>query len=290
MPAYPPSPLPPGRLLDLPGRGTTFIREVAGPAGAPTLLLLHGWLATSALNWHACFAPLGRHFHVVAIDQRGHGMGIHSRRPFRLTDCADDAAAVIRLLRIGPVIACGYSMGGPVAQLLWQRHPDTVRGLVLCATSRNFPMPMPLRLVYTAVAAGVRVAPRPLRRRVIGTVLSPRQGSAAARDFVAAEVALHDGDAMLEAGRELGRFDSSPWIGGVDVPAAVVTTLRDELVPLANQRGLAAAIPGARVHEVDGDHIVCATRPRLFVPALLSACTEVAGRRTRARRAQDGAA
>jgi len=122
MPAYPSSPLPPGRLLDLPGRGTTFIREVAGPPGAPTVLLLHGWLATSAPNWHACFAPLGRHFHVVAIDQRGHGMGIHSRRAFRLTDCADDAAAVIRLLRIGPVIATGYSMGGPVAQLLWRRQ------------------------------------------------------------------------------------------------------------------------------------------------------------------------
>ncbi len=36
----------PGRHLDLPRRGRTFVREVPGPAGAPTLLLLHGWAAT----------------------------------------------------------------------------------------------------------------------------------------------------------------------------------------------------------------------------------------------------
>ena len=37
-----------------------------------------------------------------------------------------------------PVVVVGYSMGGPVAQLLWQRHPDLVAGLVLCATSDRF--------------------------------------------------------------------------------------------------------------------------------------------------------
>ena len=39
---------------------------------------------------------------------------------------------------LGPVIAVGYSMGGAIAQLTAQRHPDQVAGLVLCATSRSF--------------------------------------------------------------------------------------------------------------------------------------------------------
>ena len=52
----------------------------------------------------------------------------------RLADCADDMAALIDELGTGPVIAVGYSMGGPIAQLLWKRHPEKVAGLVLCAT------------------------------------------------------------------------------------------------------------------------------------------------------------
>jgi len=39
--------LPPGREVVLPGRGSTFVREVAGPPGAPTVVLLHGLGATA---------------------------------------------------------------------------------------------------------------------------------------------------------------------------------------------------------------------------------------------------
>ncbi|MET0577730.1 MAG: hypothetical protein ABW122_03670, partial [Ilumatobacteraceae bacterium] len=42
--------LPPGRHVWLAGRGRTFVREVAGPPGAPVVMLLHGWTATADLN------------------------------------------------------------------------------------------------------------------------------------------------------------------------------------------------------------------------------------------------
>ena len=48
--------LPPGRYVWLPGRGRTFVRELAGPPGAPVLMLLHGWTATGSLNWSATIA------------------------------------------------------------------------------------------------------------------------------------------------------------------------------------------------------------------------------------------
>ncbi|HUR17824.1 MAG TPA: alpha/beta fold hydrolase [Acidimicrobiales bacterium] len=114
--------LPPGRTVDLPGRGRTFVREAAGPAGAPTLLLLHRWTVTADLNWFTAYEPLSRHFRVIALDHRGHGQGIRSWKPFRLEDCADDDAALAQVLGIDRLIPVGYSMGGPVAQLLWRRH------------------------------------------------------------------------------------------------------------------------------------------------------------------------
>src|SRR5882724_7638081 len=103
--------IPLGRRVELPGRGTTFFREVAGPPGAPTVLLLHGLIASGGLNWFQAFGPLGKHFRVVAIDHRGHGRGMRSWRRFRLADCADDAAALLDVLGIEHAIAVGYSMG-----------------------------------------------------------------------------------------------------------------------------------------------------------------------------------
>jgi pimeloyl-ACP methyl ester carboxylesterase len=92
------------------------------------------------------------------------------------------------------------------------------------------------------------------------------------------EVSRNDPLTLLQAGQALGAFSSHEWIDTVDVPAAVVVTTRDRLVPPSRQRRLAAAIPGASVHDVDGDHVVCAVEPEAFVPALLDACADVTNR------------
>src|SRR3954469_21660305 len=154
--------VPRGRFVELPGRGRTYVREMAGPPGAPTLVLLHGLAATGGLNWFASFEPLSRHFRVVALDHRGHGRGIRAPR-FRLADCADDVAALADVLGVERFVAVGYSMGGPIAQLTWQRHRDRVEGLVLCATSRNFRGTIRERTWYRTVpgiVAGARLVSR----------------------------------------------------------------------------------------------------------------------------------
>ena len=277
--------LPPGREVVLRGRGTTFVREVAGPPGAPTLLLLHGWTASADLNWFPSFEALGRRYHVIAMDHRGHGRGIRSRRRFRLSDCADDAAALVRELGTGPVIAVGYSMGGPVAQLLWRRHPDVVAGLVLCATTRTFASRTQEKLGFLAMGGASfasRLTPGTAREALARRVMGTGGEDATIGAWMQREMRRSDWTAVLEAGQALGRFDSRPWIGGVDVPSAVVATMADGMVAPSRQLALARAIPGATVHPVQGDHTVCVTDPRRFLPALLDACASVAGRRRRA--------
>ena len=88
--------------------------------------------------------------------------------------------------------------------------------------------------------------------------------------WVAAELSRGSGRDIAEAGRELGRYDSRPWIGSVSVPAAVVVTRRDTAVPPAKQRELAAALD-ARVFEVDGDHAAVTVKAREFTAALREA-------------------
>ena len=280
--AHPAPPLPPGRPVVLPGRGQTFVREVEGPPGAPTVLLLHGWTVTADLNWFPAFEALGERFHVVALDHRGHGRGIRSWRPFRLEDCAGDAAALAAELGIERLVAVGYSMGGPVAQLLWQRHRDLVAGMVLCATGRSFSSPdMGSRLYFSSLlglSVAARLTPTRVRRHVTDRVIRRRFEGAPLAEWGLAEMRRNDTATVLQAGWALGRFRSHDWIGTVDVPTTVVVTARDQVVEPGRQRRLAEAVPGAEVVVVDGDHGSCVSDPGRFVPALVDACTSVARR------------
>ncbi|MEO6121090.1 MAG: alpha/beta hydrolase [Acidimicrobiales bacterium] len=275
-------PLPPGRPVVLPGRGTTFVREAAGPPGAPTVLLLHGWTVTADLNWFACYEGLSRRFKVVAMDHRGHGRGIRSRRPFRLEDCADDAAVLVAELGLKTVIPVGYSMGGLVAQLLWRRHHAMVAGLVMSSTGRSLSGTSGNDRMYFRSLLGLsvasRLAPNALRRHLADTFARRRMKGSALADWGIEELGRNDPSAVLQAGWALGKFRSHDWIGGVDVPTAVVVTTADQVVSPDRQRRLAEAVAGSTVYEVDGEHGVCVTDPPRYVPALVQACADVAER------------
>jgi len=276
-------PIPLGRRIELPGRGTTFVREVDGPPGAPTVLLLHGLVASGGLNWFQAFEPLARHFRVVAIDHRGHGRGIRAWRRFRLADCADDCAALLDELGIDQAIAVGYSMGGPIAQLLWHRHPEKVAGLVFCATSNRFVPGVRERLAFvTAVSAlagttrfGQLVARLPLASIQSRMPQSSRTRPDSLRRWASAEMRRHDPRMVAEALAATTSFDSRPWLHAVDVPAALMITDDDKAIPAHEQLRLQLAIPHATVTHHDEGHTWCSKRS--FGSALVRSCRRVAG-------------
>ncbi|MGB8328559.1 MAG: alpha/beta fold hydrolase [Polyangiales bacterium] len=263
-------------FLNLKGRGRIRVVEYAGPEGAPTLMLLHGLGATGPLNWFTAFSDLAERFRVVAVDHRGHGQGIPTRR-FRLKDCADDVVAVADALGIYKFIAVGYSMGGPIAKLCWSRHPERVRGLVLCATAKHFTprqYPVLTRAILPGAVIGARVAPK----LVLGQIIEGMVRGIPApkvKDYVRKEMSGSDPAALAQATRAVLRFSSRDWASTIAVPTAVVVMTRDQIVPTRRQYALAAAIPGAKRFEVDGDHYACAKRETDFVPALVAACDHV---------------
>ena len=279
------------RVVSLPGRGEIFLRESRSPTGAPTLFLLHGLGATGLLNWRNALEPLAEQYRVIVVDHRGHGRGIATRAPFRLVDCADDVASLASVLGIERFHAAGYSMGGPIAQLLWQRHPERVEGLVLCATAARFSSPEMRRLSFIA-SPGLRlfgrIAPRDaIRQRALDWV-SEQIDDPEIRDRILAEVAQSDPVAIGQAASAVLRFDSRAWIGQIDVPTAVVLTQRDRLVRPTSQQALADRLMDTRVFPVDGDHSACRTAPEAFVPALSRACASVV-ERARKRASRDRA-
>jgi pimeloyl-ACP methyl ester carboxylesterase len=265
----------------VPDRGEMFVRD-SGPetARVGTVLLLHGWMFGGDLNWLSCYVPLqDAGYRVISVDHRGHGRGIRSQDPFRLADCAEDCAALLRQIGVGPVVVVGYSMGGAIAQIFALRHPELTTGAVLSATTDQWRENRRMRVFWRTMRILEFALTHSQRRFWVGVLR--RNGQATSdeiMDWIISELERNDPRAIAEAGREMARFDSRPWVAGIEAPVAVIAPRRDQLVPPSFQRQLASDIPGARLFEVDGDHTVVGIHPDRYVPVLLDALGNVSER------------
>ncbi|GAC1317364.1 MAG: hypothetical protein NVSMB25_04860 [Thermoleophilaceae bacterium] len=266
----PPVPIPAGHVVGT-SRGQLFYRDTGGGRGrgtAGTVLLLHGWMVPSDPHWFRTFGTLERQgWRVLALDARGHGRGPRGTNRFRLADCARDAVALVEHLKCGPVTVVGYSMGGMVAQIMAREAPSAVEGLVLCATACEFRTNLIMRGVWSSMAAlqlGWQLAPIRFWAAV-GALAAKRDPEIA--EWMAGELSRGAAWDVAEAGREIGRFDSRPWLDEIESRTVVMVTLADLLVPPGRQRELARRL-GAPVVEVNSDHLAPGTTPRRFHAAL----------------------
>jgi 3-oxoadipate enol-lactonase len=276
--------IPEGRMVDLPGRGATYVTDTPGPSPeAPTVVLLHAVGCTGLLTWFPTIGPLAQRFRVITLDLRWHGRGIQSER-FSVHDCADDVAALAEALGLDEVIVAGYSMGSVVAQRVWRQHPALVSGLVLCATTDRFRGTVAERAFHQGLEIAM-LGTRGLSRS--RTAVRAARSAAAAldlpvddiHDWAFAECRRTSAWAMGQAVAALGRHHSRPWLSRIDVPTAVVVTLKDKVLSPDNQIALARKIPGATIHDIPAGHAACVLESERFVPALLDAVNTVNARR-----------
>jgi pimeloyl-ACP methyl ester carboxylesterase len=264
--------MPPARTLRVPGHGELFLRDTGGDG--PVVMLLHGWVASADLNWCGAYAHLVEAgYRVLAIDHRGHGRGLRPLTPFRLADCAADAAAALRALDVAPALVVGYSMGGAIAQLVARDHPDVASGIVLSGTAQHWKDPQTRRTWRAMGVFGLALSIFPVRFWSWGfrrAGLPENERSV----WVQSELLRNSARDIAEAGRELGRFDSRPWLGSVTVPIAVLITSRDDAVAPSKQRELAAAA-GGPVLEAPIRHLEIVTEAHVYNPVLVEALEAV---------------
>jgi 3-oxoadipate enol-lactonase len=264
--------------VHVPGRGELFVRDSGGDG--PAVLLLHGWMFSADLNWWRAYAPLqAAGYRVLAMDHRGHGRGLRTHAPFRLSDCAGDAAALLRTLGVPRALVVGYSLGGAVAQLMARDHAELVEGLVLGATSAHW-TDARQKVLWRGLALvrlGLGLAPDGAWRRGLRLAGFP---DSATTTWITAELTRGSASDLEEAGRELSRFDSRGWVGRLAAPAAVIVTTKDTGVPPSHQRELARLL-AAREFPVRGDHGSVIERAGEFNRELRSALATVAGTATR---------
>jgi pimeloyl-ACP methyl ester carboxylesterase len=272
--------LPEGRTVVVPGRGELFYRfHRHSDPDAPIAFLLHGWTASGDLQFFTAYEALAAHCSFITFDYRGHGRGLRLQQRFQLEDVADDAAALLRVLGVPPVIAVGYSMGGPIAMLLTRRHPDLVRGIVVEATALEWCSSLLDRIRWKTV----RIV-GPLLRSVayqrwlshgIQRLLGKGHPLEAYVPWLSGEMRRNDPQSIVQAGQALRRYDSRPWAADLQKPAGSLVTTRDRLVRPRKQRALAQVL-GAEIRELEGDHISAWEHPTEFAAATVDLVSFVA--------------
>lgn len=263
--------------MTIPGAGETAIRIQLRPGRTP-VLLLHGWGITSDFNFCHLLAPAAATYGVVAMDLRGHGRGlpIPADQRFTINQCADDVISILDAIDVPEVVACGYSLGGPVALELANQYPERVAALVLQAAAITFDNSAD-RLLQTLLQLV-----RPLARRSHGIGKSAplhyfrrfrarNQQTADWWPWLQGELQLCHPLVLVDAFLDESAFNFTPTNPAVvDVPTAVVVTAKDRSVPPTDQRAMARRLH-AKVIELEAGHHVFLTDPSAYVETTLRA-------------------
>lgn len=256
--------------------GTSLYYERRGTG--PSVVLITG--ATGDAAWYEEAAGiLSDEFSVITYDRRANS---RSPRPSGWTSTsireqADDAAALVEALGIGPAAVFGSSGGAVIALALLEHHPDTVRGVVLHE---------PPLIAVTSDPGGVMAA----LQAAVGTHMASG-GPAAAMEAFARGAA---GDEVIDAFAEDVRrrlFANGEVFFGIELDAFASwmpadETLREHTVPLFVAAGRDNAAPSSPNHylheasvwtaeragteliETTGAHVPYASDPQTFCDEL----------------------
>lgn len=151
--------------------GTQIYYEVRGEG--PPLVMLHGGVTPSEM-FGVPLDAMAKHFKVIAIHARGHGLSKDTAAPWTLEQDADDVAAVLRSLNIAKASVMGYSFGGGIALQFAFRHPDMLDRLVLISIDYTRKGEYPeIRTAFDQMSAaadtiGAQIAQSPLAQMYPG--------------------------------------------------------------------------------------------------------------------------
>jgi pimeloyl-ACP methyl ester carboxylesterase len=101
-----------------------------GGNGRAPLLLLHGFTG-HAHAWDTLSIALQPHFHVYALDQRGHGDSGRPDGDYSAEEYAQDLFLFGKQVGIDKAIVAGQSLGGRVGMVFAATHPEMVEALGL---------------------------------------------------------------------------------------------------------------------------------------------------------------
>ncbi|MFE6833586.1 alpha/beta fold hydrolase [Streptomyces sp. NPDC057705] len=241
----------------------SYARTVRKESGGPGLLLAHGGGGSVESNFGAILDELAATHSVVGVDYPGTGGTPKALEPLELDELADQLVAAADAEGLERFAVLGYSLGGNVAIRVATRYPERVTALVLTATFAQAGNRLKLVAdLWSGLAA--RGESELLARLLVPLAFNPEVLEGLTPEEVEQVVRELAGSVPPGSGDHVDLLrgaDLREEIARIAVPALVVGTTEDRLVPFALQRELADALPGARLAELPTGHLPFAERP-----------------------------
>jgi len=215
-------------------------------SGDPVVLIMG--LNASGRAWQPHSQQWSRSLRCVAVDNRGVGNSPAPPGPYSTAAMAEDYAALIRRLDLGPCAVVGISMGGAIAQELALRHPALVRRLVLVATwARSHAyLRHALNLIGAVRSEAHDATFTALLQHLIWTPQWFTDHDAELQAALAEPLTVNP-QALAAQLSACHGHDALHRLAHIQVPTLVTTGGRDQFVPAGLGAEVAAGIPGARL-------------------------------------------
>lgn len=236
--------------------GSRTMHTVRRGAGEP-LLLIQGMSGTHASWGEPFLRGLDPDFATISYDHRGIGRSDPAPGSFSIVDLAQDAIGILDALQLETAHVLGISMGGMVAQELALGHPERVRTLTLGCT-------------YSGGHGASLAAPETIQRLAQGMMSGDRELAIRTGYEINLSKAFVDDERNWDPFHEMATItpaaiatimlqmqainvhDALERLGGITAPTLVVHGDEDQMIPVANARLIAAAVPGARLEVLPG--------------------------------------
>jgi pimeloyl-ACP methyl ester carboxylesterase len=238
-----------------------FTVEVIG--SGPDVILIPG-LTASRNVWRPVVAAVpGYRYHLIQVSGFAGASVRGNARGEIVTPLADEIARYIRANHLGRPAIVGHSMGGTLALMLAERHPDVV-GKVMVADM----LPQPAELLG-ASATGISGLADTLRD-LGGTPFGRSLIDSAIRVFGndSVENLKSDPDVVARATHELALTDLTPELPRIRAPLTVLYASPDPRLAAAADSVYRDAYAGDRAAHLvridDSGHMIMADQPRRF--------------------------
>jgi pimeloyl-ACP methyl ester carboxylesterase len=230
-----------------------------GTPGQPPLCFLHGGSAHA--HWFDLVTPaFADRYHVISLDQRGHGESSWASPPAYATeDFVADLRELIPALGWSRAIVVGHSMGGHNALAFAAWHPERVRGLVVVDSRPSIPAERLDRMRRRGHRA-LRLHPTPEAAVAAFRLLPPETiaDPALLAHLAQAGVVERDGGWIYrfdpDSNRARSPADTWALLERIVAPTLIVRGEMSPVLPRDLAERMMAQIPRAEVEEIPGTH------------------------------------
>ncbi len=241
--------------------------SLAGSETAPALVLCNS-LGTDRSLWGSQIEPFAERYRLLTYDTRGHGESDAPAGDYAIDRLGLDVLSLMDHVGMRRAHVCGVSIGGLTTLWLGVHARDRVRRLVLANTAaRVGSLEFWDTRMRVARDEGLAVLADATMQRWFSEGFRRTEPAIVARmrdtllrvpvtGYLGCCAALRDGDVRGLASR-------------VQAPTLVVTGAKDVATPPSAGEWLAAAIPGARLLELDAAHLSNVERAPEFTRAVL---------------------